>query len=300
MKKIVFLFIIIILSGVWIFIGLKSNQENLKVLTYKENVNLVKTFEKTETLEYSIYFSAPSSYYTQKNNIVHCSVKDSNNELSLNVASIIQNKKCEIDDYFYYQYLYTFEVDYSSDEEMRFYDAQIIIEYDGVESLKINIGNLLIKKIPYSHDQNNILEMVSLEGITKEINKSTTLVGIVVKLKANKYIKITDFYIYDCNAKVSKGEIKIVDTYDSMMPIDGILGYDFNNERLNDSWDGINMNEESTLVIPVKLSKNLNSTGFELTYVYNDIEYKFYYETFVFFNSLEKNSEYIILDYELY
>lgn len=300
MKKLIFLLMIILLSGIWIFIGLKTNQENLKVLTYKENVNLVKTFEKTETLEYNIYFSTPSSYYTKKNNIVHCSVKDSDNELSINIASIIQCNKCKIDDSFYYQYLYIFSVDYSSDEEMIFNDAQIIIEYDHVDSLKVNVGNLLIKKIPFSHDQNNILEMSSLEGMTKEINKRTTLVGLVVKLKPNKEIKITDFSIFDCRAKVSKGEVKIIDRYDDMMQIDEVLGYDFNNERINDSWNGINLKEETFLVIPVKLSDNLNATGFELTYVYNDTEYKFYYETFVFFNSLENNSEYVVLDYELY
>ena len=146
MKKIVLFLVLILLSVIWIVIGVKSKVDYVDVLVFKENNNMISTFETKEELIVPVYFSVEETYYTHKENVLSSYLKNDNNQMLIENTEIKKGGKCKIEGKQYYEYSFVFSIIYSDEELLKIPDGKVIVNYEGGSQLILEIGNLCIKK----------------------------------------------------------------------------------------------------------------------------------------------------------
>ena len=299
MKKIVLFLVLILLSVIWIVIGVKSKVDYVDVLVFKENNNIISTFETKEELIVPVYFSVEETYYTHKENVLSSYLKNDNNQMLIENTEIKKVGKCKIEGKRYYEYSFVFSIIYSDEELLKIPDGKVIVNYEGGSQLILEIGNLCIKKIPFSHDENNLICLKSIEGMTAEVDNVKTLIAIVLCLELQEGVKLERMDLYDYQAKISNSEVLQKEDVGYLNDIDEVLGYDYDKYEYYDGVISGDVNGKGKIIFPIKMSNNLNKAGFELIYSYNEKYYSFYYPTFMFFQELNKNGEYKINTYAL-
>ena len=316
MKRYLIFIPIIIILLLAVVISIALHVDTFEVMTVPRSYSYVSTYTDNDEMDVLVYVSSQNSYITKKENIKNAYVtsSDENNTMKVDLIDI-QNMNNNVKIYGHYFYLYKFSFDIpfktTSEYELSINDALLMIDY-GTREIAITLGSFYYYKMPYYGDLDNDLVITSLKPVIGYIGDNKTVSGIRIGLRNNALVDITicDIKLLDPNIYPSLGEIKVIDnTFGGLESMSSILGYNYE-IKPKEKEEGevslkISKNKEIEIVIPIKYLEDypINTLGFIISYKEsgNSEIIKYYYDDFVFFNSMKETydeSKVVINTYE--
>lgn len=278
MKKLIPFIVIVLLSLFWIWVGISSSNDMIDIIIFQEQYNIVTPYSVEDQIEVKMYLTYEDSYYVRKENVSSAYVQNSFECIELGAKEIKKmDSPTRIDDKKYYGYIFVFDLDVDDNNIIKIPNAELIINYIDINPIKVKIGDVTIKKIPFSHDFEGILNLSTMEGIAED----STLKAIDLKLKSNENIQLVEAVLFDCHA-----------SFDQMIYCKD------SNTMCN--INGYAIEEEVSIRLHINDSINLNKVGFEIKYEYENNIYSFYYETFTFFETFDVKEGFNKYTYELH
>ena len=296
MKK-VFLTLIslYLIIGTILILTIDEKSEVIDYFTMPQNYSRLMT--KDEILSFSLFISESNTFITDKQNITSASLKGNLNEVNVDIDSIdLAEENIEFQSDLYY--LYTIKVSFSSVElnEIDFLleETKLILNYVNEESIELEIGNLYLSFREIN--QSNHLDIVNMYGLINEIDKERYILGIIVKFDkfTREEIKIKTIASNNNVFKLSLGDLyKSEHKLDSDTPIEEVISgyYDFMTVKDQDFL----LDDDFYYLIPLIYQENFEKLyrfPLIITYIYNEIEYEFIIDDYLFFDEMIRLDDY--------
>lgn len=295
--------VIILIIGVILSISL--HVDTFEVMTIPRSYSYVSTYSDQDEMDVYVYVSTKNSYLTKKEYVSNAFICSNKTGDILNVKLLditdCENKK-KIYNHNFYLFKFSFDISFNTttEYELSIKDAILTLDYNSKE-VNLELGSFYYYKMPYYGDSTNHLTVTSLKPILGYIEENRTVSGFRIGLRNNssKKIRIVDVKLLDPNIYPSLREVKIVDDENGIETMSSILGYNYNlksKEVETSDFDlEINKNDNIDIVIPIKYIEDypINSFGFIISYIEDGSEevIKYYYDDFIFFNSIQETYE---------
>lgn len=295
--------VIILIIGVILSISL--HVDTFEVMTIPRSYSYVSTYSDQDEMDVYVYVSTKNSYLTKKEYVSNSFICSNKTGDILNVKLLditdCENKK-KIYNHNFYLFKFSFDISFNTttEYELSIKDAILTLDYNSKE-VNLELGSFYYYKMPYYGDSTNHLTITSLKPILGYIEENRTVSGFRIGLRNNssKKIRIVDVKLLDPNIYPSLREVKIVDDENGIETMSSILGYNYNLKskevEISDLDLEINKNDNIDIVIPIKYIEDypINSFGFIISYIEDGSEevIKYYYDDFIFFNSIQETYE---------
>ena len=295
--------VIILIIGVILSISL--HVDTFEVMTIPRSYSYVSTYSDQDEMDVYVYVSTKNSYLTKKEYVSNAFICSNKTGDILNVKLLditdCENKK-KIYNHNFYLFKFSFDISFNTttEYELSIKDAVLTLDYNSKE-VNLELGSFYYYKMPYYGDSTNHLTITSLKPILGYIEENRTVSGFRIGLRNNssKKIRIVDVKLLDPNIYPSLREVKIVDDENGIETMSSILGYNYNLKskevETSDLDLEINKNDNINIVIPIKYIEDypINSFGFIISYTEEGSEevIKYYYDDFIFFNSIQETYE---------
>ncbi|MBI9009716.1 MAG: hypothetical protein JEZ05_06775 [Tenericutes bacterium] len=278
-----------VIGAVLIVIFDKEFETTLSILTIKQNYQRLMT--EGEKLSLTVYLSSEDSFMTDMNNIDSMYLFDNENEIEVGLSKISYldyKEKYQDIDYFAYVIDINFSVVSISDFILELENAYLEIHYLNTEVIDLEIGDIYLNFADYVNP--SYIDIDRMFGLYKT-TEFEYLSAVILGMNNFTGMDIIIKKIETGNKEISldlKHSIILSDIPDYQADIDDLLGYNYDAMSLTEATDGININENSILCIPLLYGNELtriNRFPLIITYLYNQTEYRYYMDDFQF-NSL--------------
>lgn len=273
-----------------LFVSL-NNKTVQKFFVYEKNYNVVYD-EDNKKFNVDVYVNDKKCYLVDKTQVKKCAIIDKENSSIINISLETitdSNNEIDYDGEKYYQYLFTFNINFNTEEEIKWYFEQAILQinYNGNLEYDILIGQFSFVKV-----KNNSEDVIIsyIKPIITEIETNSYLSGLILGLRKSENcnnVKIN--YIEIMNTNMHPGElIDIVKERPLDNTFEDIFGYNFINTNIGDGNINYNINDDDIIYIkiPIYYERLYLTTSFPLkiNYSYNNKELDYYLYDYTFYN----------------
>lgn len=299
MKKVFFIIIFGYLAiGAIVIFSFKEKPEVINYFSIENNYSRLLT--TNEVLSIPIYFSDNKNFLIDSNNVSNVSLKNDIIEVAVDIKAINYESTMTYKNKTFYQYSFLIEFSKITIDnlEMEMLDAKLLITYKNSEILEIEIGNLFLNFGDVQGSDH--IDLRYLSGIVNEIDDKKYLVGIIIKVDN---FTTQPIQIKSISTNVSKMAFSIessflsLHSFDSETDLEEIFGeFDVLFFSVNSDFQLL-LNDDYYYVIPVMYQElvKINRLPIIIEYVYNNQEYRYVIDDFMFFNE-----RFVIDDYEEY
>lgn len=299
MKKIFFIIIFGYLAiGAIVIFSFKEKTDVINYFSIENNYSRLLT--TNEVLSIPIFFSDNKNFLIDSNNISSVSLKNDIFEVAVDIKAIKYDSTIVYLNKTYYQYSFLIEFSKITIDnlEMEMLDAKLLITYKNSEILEIEVGNLFLNFGDVQASDH--IDLRYLSGIVNEIDGKKYLVGIILKVDN---FTTQPIQIKSISTNVSKMAFSLersflsLHSYDSETDLEEIVGeFDVLVFTLNSDFQLL-LNDDYYYVIPVMYQElvKINRLPIIIEYGYNNQDYRYVIDDFMFFNE-----RFVIDDYEEY
>lgn len=297
MRKLLPYIITCIFCAIFIVILLVSlnNKKTQKFFVYEKNYNVVYS-TNSKKIYIDVYVNDKKCYLVDKKQVKSCSIINDENSSFIDVSleNIIDNKSViEYDSEKYYQYSFIFNINFDTEEEIKWYFERAIlqIKFNGNIEYDISIGQFSFIKIKNNPDD---IIISYVKPIITEIEENSYLSGLILGLRKNEKvnnIKINNIEVM--NANMYTGEkISIINDRPIENTFEGIFGYDFINTNSGDGSINYNIvnNDIIYIQIPIYYEYLYMTTSFpvKINYSLDNKELDYYLYDYIFYNPINE------------
>jgi hypothetical protein len=287
------LFIIILVAyGIFSFLMIVFSKEQVNqiiILTQKQIYSRLIT--DNETLDINIFVSSNKSFILDKSLISYAKLKSENEELSVDIKKIeLVDKDISYKQQNYYQYL--IKIDFSdtliSNYTLNMFDCLLEITYQNNDSINLEIGDLSLDF--QSITGSNHIDFTHLFGVTEIIEQKNYLMAIALKLDnlSNQNIFLKNIYTNTNHININTFDGVLLKEDEIRSQSFFVMFKDFDNiKNIYSDPKEILLNDDFYLVLPLEYSFNLkqiNRFPIFIEYIYNNQEYCYVIDDYIFFS----------------
>lgn len=296
-----------IVFTVVLFASLKQKIDG-KFFVYEKNYNVVND-DNNKNFNVSFYVNDKKSYLVDKQQVKKCYIIDNENSSTIDVSLIDitpNNYEVEYEGEKYYEYLYTFAINFNTDEQIKWYfnKASLQLNYNGNIMYDISIGQFSFVKVINNSDD---VIISYIKPIISDVETNSYLSGLILGLRKNdkcNSIKINNIEII--NANMQTGELISVSKEKPLEhTFEDIFEYNFINTNSGDGNINYNLIDDDIIYIkiPIYYERLYLATSFpiKINYSFNNQELDYYLYDYMFYNPAnEKISKQNIHFYNIY
>lgn len=287
MRKIYTLIIIgfVIIAGIVFVFFDKSDLSYISILTVNQDRQRLIT--ENEELSITFYISTKDSFLTDVSLITGLYLKGDTEEIEVGLSEIRDLEYTEEFQSVEY-YAYCFDINFNelniSNYDMYLENTSLVVNYQNGDNLDLEIGNtyLQFKEI----DNPTHINMTRM--FATYYQDTNIMSGIVIGIDnlSGFNISINEINIGNQNVGLDLANAKtLTDLPDYNTSIIDILGYEYHSIGNIENNSNIDLSNTQELFIPIKYKVNyfeLNRFPLEICYTYNNKEYSYLIDDFMF------------------
>lgn len=241
-----------IVFTVVLFVSL-NKKTNGKFFVYEKNYNIVYDND-VKKLNISIFVNDKKSYLVDKQQVKNCYIIDKDNSSVIDVSLMnitFNNNEVEYEDNNYFEYLFTFNINFNTEEDTEWYFNQAILQlnYNGNIMYDILIGQFSFVKVMNKNDD---VVISYIKPIISEVETNSYLSGLILGIRKNDTNNIILNNIQIMNTNIGAGELISISKEKPLEnTFEDIFQYDFINTNKGNG--NINYNIIDDKIIYVKI-----------------------------------------------
>ena len=290
---VVFLFIVISLIVLHLDKPSKSMVHLLTV--YKDYSRIITKPE--ETISIPIYSDYEDTFLLDKEAITSSYISNEINSLEIKIDNIRKTEdinKLDEETYTLYYIDISFPYNLTSEQIIDISDCKLSLTYINDESIDLEIGNMYLMFNPI--EENNQISLYRMFALTNFYNGKEFISAIVFGLTnmTCENIKITEIDNNIQTMNLDIDEAKFIDEINNVHEsIESIIRHEYNPIGIISFSTSIDLINDKLLVVPIKYEDVIQTTNrfpLIIKYIYQDKEYSYIIDDFMFFethNTLE-------------